>query len=360
MKIVIKFFSVVALGLLASSLSVALAFAQSGRSRTTDDQPLHSKRVTRKNKDLVAGTFDQPIDHFGALKGQTFQQRYWVDTQYSGGNKAAPVIFHICGEGDATQGYFLNDNAIEWAKSLGANLVYLEHRYYGQSLPFNDFETDHMQYLTLENVLEDFATFEYWISQKEGWSGKWISVGGSYSGTLSALYRQTYPQLVVGALAASAPMISGVGQDDDDSSGLTNTDPSVDDGGRPWAYESCTEFGFWQTDGSTLYEPSQSLCQAVFPGAPFYNKDTYNQKYYAPYLVNSNSAPSNILFTYGTEDIWTTIGLPPQSNSNSKITIQLIEGAGHHFDLNAPTAEDSQAIVDARAKFLSLAQQWLK
>jgi pimeloyl-ACP methyl ester carboxylesterase len=270
------------------------------------------------------------------------------------------VIFHICGEGDATQGYFLQDNAIEWAKSLGANLVYLEHRYYGQSLPFSDFATEHMAYLTLDNIMEDFATFEKWISQKEGWNGKWISVGGSYSGTLSAIYRQTHPELVAGALAASAPMISGVGQDDDDSSGLDNTDPSIDDGSRPWVYESCTKFGFWQTDGSNLFEPSSSLCQQIFPGAPFYNKDAYNQKYYAPYLANSDSAPSNILFTYGTDDIWTTIGLPSQSNLNAKITILLIDGAGHHFDLNDPTSDDSSAVQNARAQFLTLAQGWLK
>jgi pimeloyl-ACP methyl ester carboxylesterase len=352
-----KITMIIALGLLGSSVS----FANVDRStRTSDDATLHSRKITR-NKDLTEGVFNQPIDHFGQLTGQTFAQRYWVDTQYASGPNA-PVIFHICGEGDAEVGYFLHDNAIEWAKTIGANLVYLEHRYYGKSLPFTDLSNEHIQYLTLDNVMEDFATFEKWISAKQGWTGKWISVGGSYSGTLSAIYRQTHPELVVGALAASAPMISGVGQDDDDSSGgLANTDPSASDGGRPWVYQSCTKFGFWQTDGSTLYEPSTALCQAIFGDAvPMYNKDEYNQKYYAPYLASSATAPSNILFTYGTDDIWTTIGLPPQSNLNSKITIQLIEGAGHHFDLNDPTSSDSDAVKAARVEFLTLAKEWLK
>lgn len=318
---------------------------------------------------LTPGTFQQPIDHFGhfgALSGQTFAQRYWVDSEYASQSDTAPIIYHICGEGDAEQGYFLNDNAIEWAKTLGAHLVYLEHRYYGKSLPFADLSTDHMQYLTLGNVLEDLATFQKWIATQQGWKGKWITVGGSYSGTISALYRQKHPELIVGALASSAPMISGVGQAEgtqDDVNTYSSTDPSDDSGERQWIYQGCTTFGFWEADGpgpdADLMYPSSWLCQQLFGNAPYADPKVYNQEYDQPFLSNGEGAPSNILFTYGSDDIWTTLGLAQQQNQNSNITIQVIDGAGHHFDLNAPESSDTPAVLAARTEFVTLAQRWL-
>jgi len=311
---------------------------------------------------LTPGIFQQDIDHSGKLPGQKFNQRYWIDSEFAASSPNAPVLLHICGEGDAEKGYFLHDNALAWAKTLGAHIVYLEHRDYGQSLVFPDLSNDHIQYLTLDNVLDDLATFQKWISLDRGLKGKWISIGGSYSGTISALYRQKYPKLVVGALAASAPMISGVGISEgtaEDASDISNIDPSDDSGDRQWAFQSCTTFGFWITDETSLYEPSQWLCNQAFGNAPFFNSTTYNKNYYSPFISNSPAAPSNILFTYGSADIWTTIGLDPKNNANSKISILTINGAGHHFDLNDPTPSDSDAVKSARAQFVVLAKKWL-
>lgn len=359
--------------ILSGLLSSSLALAVTGNAANSSDEHIRSPfmkkavlpALTQKPFDLVAGTFQQNTDHFGQLSGQTFNQRYWVDTQYASGVNA-PVLYHICGEGDATQGYFLNDNVVAWAKALGANIVYLEHRYYGQSLPFADLSADHLQYLTLDNVIEDLATFQKWIAVQQGWKGQWISVGGSYSGTLSAIYRQKHPELVVGALASSAPMISGVGEPEgtqDDVDNLSSTDPSDDTGARQWVYQACTTFGFWQADGpspsSTLQDPSSWLCQQLFGNAPFFSSSSYNQNYDAPFIANSAGAPSNILFTYGSDDVWTNIGLTQQTNNNPNITIQVINGAGHHFDLNAPDSSDSQDVINARAEFVTLAKKWL-
>jgi len=355
-------------GLLVSTF----AFATENEATLNSDYHLRSsaKKQSRVSTPvslpdaLTAGIYQQDIDHSGLLAGQTFSQRYWVDSEYaSSPADKAPVIYHICGEGDATQGYFLNDNAIEWAKTLGAHLVYLEHRYYGQSLPFPDLSSDHMQYLTLDNVLADLAGFQQWISTQQGWQGKWISVGGSYSATLSAIYRYTHPELVVGALAASAPMYSGPNTPEGTQSDLndaSSTDPSSDTGDRQWVYQACTTFAFWQTDETTIYDPSTWLCQQLFGNnVTLADSNAYNQKYEVPFISNSASSPTNILFTYGSADIWTTIGISQQENANPDITIWTINGAGHHFDLNAPTATDSADVLAARQEFVTLAQQWL-
>ena len=310
----------------------------------------------------VPGTYLQDVDHFGTAGGQKFNQRYWVDSSYAS-SASAPVILHICGEGNAEEGYFLNDNAIQWAKSLGARIVYLEHRYYGDSLPFSDLSSAHMKYLTLDNVMEDLATFQKWISSANGWTGKWLSVGGSYSGTLSALYRQRHPELVVGALASSAPMVSGIGSTvNSGSSDLSSTTPNDD---RPWAYQACTTFGFWEADGSSanshVLSPSASLCHNLFGSSvPLVDSAAYNRAYDQPFLSSASGSPSNILFTYGSADVWTQLGLIKQTNQNTGIVISMIQGAGHHFDLNAPTSSDSSAVLAARAQFLTLAKQWLK
>jgi len=65
------------------------------------------------------------------------------------------------------------------------------------------------------------------------------------------------------------------------------------------------------------------------------------------------------MFTYGSEDVWTNLGLSQQTNSNSHITIRVINGAGHHYDLNYPSFMDSSDVKNARAAFTALAQQWL-
>jgi hypothetical protein len=153
----------------------------------------------------IAGIFQQQVDHptSGTSALGTFAQRYWYSTQYASGPDA-PVLFYIEGEAEADP-----DDAsdiADSAKTLGAAIVVLEHRYYGQSNPFPQKTLANMQYLTIHEALEDLATFETWAKTNLPLAGKWIAVGGSYAGTLSAFYRETHPELVVGAWASSAPV----------------------------------------------------------------------------------------------------------------------------------------------------------
>jgi pimeloyl-ACP methyl ester carboxylesterase len=87
-----------------------------------------------------------------------------------------------------------------------ATIVALEHRYYGESQPFPTLSAENMRYLSSERAIADLAAFEAYARTELGLTGKWVTVGGSYSGSLSAYYRQKYPTLTVGALASSAPV----------------------------------------------------------------------------------------------------------------------------------------------------------
>jgi hypothetical protein len=156
-------------------------------------------------------------------------------------------------------------------------------------------------------------------------------------------------------------MISGVGSYQDSAFGedLSSTTPA--DGGRQWAYQGCTTFGFWDAQGMSLYIPSAAMCKDLFgDSAPYADSTIYNQKYNAPFLTDSATAPSNILFTYGSEDVWTKLGLVQQTNHNPKIVIKTIEGAGHHFDLNLPSDDDTDEVKAARDVFIAQARTWLK
>lgn len=152
---------------------------------------------------IKTGLFDQLVDHAHPELG-TFAQRYYIDETYADGDNA-PVFYHLCGESTCTPSS-LNGEIREMAKKYHAKLISLEHRYYGVSLPRKTFSTDDLKYLTTDAALRDAAEFQRYMSKTKNWNGKWISFGGSYPGSLSAYYRLKYPELVVGALASSAPV----------------------------------------------------------------------------------------------------------------------------------------------------------
>jgi serine protease 16 len=88
-------------------------------------------------------------------------------------------------------------------------MLVLEHRYYGESQPFNNWKTENLKYLTVNNALADIAYFLTWINEDliERYGGekrKTIVIGGSYPGALAAWFRYKYPHIADGALASSA------------------------------------------------------------------------------------------------------------------------------------------------------------
>lgn len=165
-----------------------------------------------------ANSFTQALDHFDATNTQTFQQRYVIDSTYAKG-ASSPVVYYICGEGDCINDE-LGPPGSEWAwglaQALGAHIVALEHRYYGQSQPFAQQTAANFTWLTVEQAIEDLATFQKWAVSTQGLSGKWVAIGGSYPADLAAIYRLKHPELVSGAIASSACAQFSNGTDDSD------------------------------------------------------------------------------------------------------------------------------------------------
>ena len=77
------------------------------------------------------------------------------------------------------------------AKEHKAILLVLEHRYYGKSQPFQDWKTENLKYLTVNQALEDAAAFVSSVNEDlvYRFGGKkrfTFVIGGSYPGAMAA------------------------------------------------------------------------------------------------------------------------------------------------------------------------------
>ena len=170
----------------------------------------------------------QPLDHFDALEPRTWRQRYFANTEHfdaaGSGSARAPLAF-LCvgGEGPpftpdvVTTGGPHCALAVEMAKTRGALVLALEHRFYGPSQPTGDLAVASLRFLSSEQALADLAAFVEFATAEFGLSPpaprgvtKWVAFGGSYPGMLAGWARVKYPHLIHAAVASSAPVQASV------------------------------------------------------------------------------------------------------------------------------------------------------
>ncbi|KAG4943477.1 hypothetical protein JHK85_048123 [Glycine max] len=158
--------------------------------------------------------FQQRLDHFSFSELPTFPQRYLISTEHwVGPHRLGPIFFYCGNEGDIE--WFAQNTGFVWeiAPRFGAMVVFPEHRYYGESVPYGSAEEAYknattLSYLTAEQALADFSVLITYL--KHNYSAKDCPVvlfGGSYGGMLAAWMRLKYPHIAVGALASSAPIL---------------------------------------------------------------------------------------------------------------------------------------------------------
>lgn len=422
-------------------------------------------------KTIRLSYFQQLINHNDSSLG-TFSQRYYVDETY-GPKHDSPVFFYICGESACTK-RALNGAIRTYAQKFHAKLVALEHRYYGESIPFNNLSSKNLRFLTTEAALDDLAYFERHLKDEHNWTGKWVAFGGSYPGSLSAYYRLKFPSLVVGALASSAPVMakedfveydahvtqvagpvcanqmrevvheveaslhdeakwlqiknmfdaSGVANpidflyliadtgaaavqygmrdafctslsanptplegyaqfakrlyqemhvkaEDMTPQGAMSDNPKDYQDGlgmRQWYYQSCIEYGYWQNAHPNPAFSTRSsfinlayhhhICERLFGIDHPADTTELNNTFYGPLM---DSLVSNIYFTNGENDPWSTLSLAEKNGNatNPKLNYQLIQGAAHCDDLHNPSSLDSDALKSARKAMELLLAKWL-
>ncbi|KAH6941276.1 hypothetical protein HPB50_015465 [Hyalomma asiaticum] len=150
------------------------------------------------------------LDHFAFHNNTTFDMRYMMADQYW--DRDGGPIFLYTGNEEAVEKFITNTGIMwEWAPEFNALLVFAEHRFYGQSLPFGNrsYESPHhLGYLTAEQALADYADLVLHLKCTLPGAEKSavVAFGGSYGGMLAAWFRMKFPHIVTASLASSAPV----------------------------------------------------------------------------------------------------------------------------------------------------------
>ncbi len=141
---------------------------------------------------------EQPVDHSNP-KGEKFQQKFYISHK----DFSLPVMLET--EGYATSTYAPR----ELTKILGGNQVYVEHRYFGSSVP----QKINWKYLTVKQSADDLHTIVSTLKQL--YKGKWIVSGTSKGGQAACFYKVLYP----GDVDVCVPYVAPIN--------LTQEDPRI-------------------------------------------------------------------------------------------------------------------------------------
>ncbi|XP_029373345.1 thymus-specific serine protease [Echeneis naucrates] len=134
-------------------------------------------------------------------------------------------------------------------------------------------------------------------------------------------------------------------------------------GGRQWVYQTCTEFGFYQsTDSPNQPFTGFPLEYHVKQCADFYNISAeqlaeavaQTNEYYGAYDIRS----SRIVFPNGSIDPWHALGIT--QDIAPALPAVFIKGTAHCANMYPARSEDLPQLALAREHIFSLLHQWLK
>lgn len=150
--------------------------------------------------------FTQEIDHFSEQDKRTFQQRYFLNTEHY---KSHGPLLVLCGHEGEVNSYSVDSSAMaEYAQALSGMTLAIEHRYFGESKPFESClpgDEECFKFLSVEQVLVDCQKVIVKIIEDNSIKSiKIVSFGGSYGGFLGYLMRVNFPDLIYAAVVSAA------------------------------------------------------------------------------------------------------------------------------------------------------------
>ena len=138
-----------------------------------------------------------------------------------------------------------------------------------------------------------------------------------------------------------------------------DTDPdSANAAMRAWTWMQCNELGWFSTSAGfkssfvnlTYYD---RVCAALFDNMTVGNISAVARRY-----GGANPRSSYVVFTQGTADPWSTMGVESIDNSNSQYLFYIKDGS-HCEDLRGDSPDDSEYLKDVRAKVKTILIDWL-
>jgi hypothetical protein len=187
-------------------------------SDNNDENDKPSSAVISKDHNESEALFynEQIIDHFGDDK--TFwSHRYYKSTKHFGG-PGHPILLVVGGEGSLDHGMLYPFVTDVLAERFGAAVVQAEHRFYGPYKPIQHATTDQLlKLLTPHQAMSDMLRLithhlhetdfkDCSLNRSSPSYCPLITIGASYPGFLSAMFRLVYPDIVDAAYASSAPL----------------------------------------------------------------------------------------------------------------------------------------------------------
>lgn len=137
------------------------------------------------------------------------------------------------------------------------------------------------------------------------------------------------------------------------------------EGGRQWMYQTCTEFGFFQTStaeqnlfGNIPVNFSIQQCVDIF--GPRYDRDLLETAVTRTNILYGalDLQVTNVVFVHGSVDPWHVLGITASSNPQAPAIY--IQGTAHCADMYPSSENDMPQLKEARAQIKDLIQQWLK
>ena len=152
--------------------------------------------------------YKQDIDHNNPSKGWFKQQ-----CVLSVAGKERPTVLHSEGYSLGSNNPATNFNRLDSIREpqivelLNANCLYVEHRYFGWSLP--EGWTNKWNYLSAKQQSDDLHAIVTTIKQSGiiSTSSKWLSTGGSKGGETTAYYAYHYPKDMDAYVPFAAPFL---------------------------------------------------------------------------------------------------------------------------------------------------------
>merc|ERR1712227_135411 len=374
---------------------------------------LEQSLFKEKTSDYPEMWHSQILDHFDATNPEQWNQRYWANFDTYAGEGLA--FLFIGGEGEASPGWLNYGMWYEWAQQHGAAMFVLEHRFYGQSHPRPDMSRGNIEYLSSRQGLEDAGNFISSMNAANNLT-TWITFGGSYPGSLSGWMRLRFPHLVAGSVSSSGPLFAKLDyyeylqvvmdaldwteipgcnnawtealttveemvKSEENWEGLTekfklcsileevtevNWGEDVSFVWRPWLWQTCTEFGWYQTTNQAEQKYGSSLPLEFFEQ---WCSDAFGSDITHEMLERSiaqtnveyggfSPAATNVVWVHGSVDPWHAMGVLDTLNEAAPAIY--ITGTSHCADMYPDGPNDPQELLDAKKRIGELVAQWVQ
>jgi len=260
---------------------------------------------------------DQRRDHFNAIDQHTWKQKYLERMSYY--QDGGPIFLLIGGEGNIQEnkGYMedgptqLYGELAKWANDYHAAIFYLEHRYYGESIPIEYKTIEDFSWLSSRQALNDIAEFVQQMNQQQNFTGPWITFGCSYAGSLATWMRYLFPHLIQGSIADSAPVeAADVNFYQNYHQFTSNVDWMF-----TWEYQACAEFGWYGSPRDKIDLPH--VCQTQY-GKFFtakYLEELRNDT--NTYYGSKEIDVENVVSVTAEDDHWKRVAITKDLNENS-------------------------------------------